>query len=44
LGDEVIARLYEVVKDNPYSGAEKLNTEKLSLEECVEKLRGELES
>jgi len=44
LGDELIAKLNQVVKDNPWSGAEKLNTEKLSLEECIEKLKGELVS
>ncbi len=38
LGDESIAMLDQVIKDNPWSGSEKLNTEKLFLEECVEKL------
>ena len=44
LGDEVIVKLNQVIKDNPWNGADKLNTERLSLEECVEKLKGELES
>ena len=44
LGDEVIARLNQVIVDNPVIGAERLNTETLSLEECVEKLTQELRS
>ena len=42
IGDKVIAHLYKKVKKNPWEGTEKLDTEKLSLEECVELLKKEL--
>lgn len=42
LGDKVITRLHDRVKESPWGGAEKLDTEKLSLDECVEKIRDEL--
>jgi len=44
LGDKIIDKLNRVIKNNPWNGTDKLNTEQLSLEECVEKLKGELES
>lgn len=44
LGNKVIARLHKKVKDNPWEGAEKLDTEQLSLENCVELLKKELKS
>ena len=44
LGDKVIAHLFNVIKENSWSGAEKLNTEKLSLDECVEILKKSLEA
>jgi len=34
LGEELIARLYNLLKENPYPSAIKLNTEELSLEKC----------
>jgi predicted kinase len=42
LGDKVIARLHKSVEKKPWKGAEKLNIEKMSLEECIEKLNKEL--
>jgi predicted kinase len=44
LGDKVIARLHKNVEENPWKGANKLNTEKMSLKECIEKLNKELKS
>ncbi len=44
LGDKVIAHLHKSVIENPWKGAEKLNTEKLSIKECVELLKKELKS
>jgi len=44
LGDKIIAKLNQIVKDNPWIGAEKLNTENLSLEECIEKVKSQLEN
>lgn len=38
LGDEIIAKLNKVIKDNPWPEAEKLNTEQLSLEKCLKLL------
>lgn len=34
LGEATITRLYNILKENPYPNAIKLNTEELSLEEC----------
>ena len=42
LGNETIANLYKVIEKRAWNGAEKLDTEKLSLEECVELLKKEL--
>jgi len=42
LGNEVIIHLFNILKENSWEGAEKLNTEQLSLEECVEVVKKEL--
>jgi len=42
LGNKAIVHLYNVIKENPWSGAIKLDTEKLSLKECVEMLKKEI--
>lgn len=39
LGDEKIESLYQIVSNNPFSESTKLNTEKVSLDECVEIVR-----
>jgi predicted kinase len=43
LGDKVIAKLNQIIQENPWSGAEKLDTEKLSLDKCVDILNKEFE-
>ncbi|MGD9129256.1 MAG: AAA family ATPase [Candidatus Woesebacteria bacterium] len=42
LGDEVIAKLNQVILENPWSGAEKLDTGKLSLNKCIDVLSKDL--
>lgn len=36
LGDDVIAHLYSIIGNNPYEEAIKLDTEKHSIEKCIE--------
>lgn len=36
LGDDVIERLYRVIENNPFKNIIKLNTEKVSINECIE--------
>lgn len=36
LGNKIIAKLNQIIQENPWNGAEKLDTEKLSLDECVD--------
>lgn len=38
LGDDVIAEIYQKLETNPYPNAKMLDTEHLSLQECVEKI------
>jgi len=42
LGDEVIRRIYEQLENTYFPGAIELNTEKVSPEECVRKIKEEL--
>lgn len=42
LGDEVIERIYNIIKKRSWEGTVRLNTEKLSLKECLEVLKKEL--
>ena len=44
LGNEVIAKLNQIIQENPWSGAEKLDTGKLSLNECIDILSRDLKS
>lgn len=44
LGDEVIAKLNKIIQEKPWIGAERLDTEKLSLRECLKILRKALKS
>ena len=39
LGDEVIKRLYEVIENNPFKNIVKLDTEKVSIDECINLLK-----
>lgn len=36
LGDDVIERLYKVIENNPFRDIIKLDTEKVSINECIE--------
>jgi predicted kinase len=40
LGDEIIEKLYKVVEENPYPNASIMDTEKLTLEDCIAEIRG----
>jgi len=42
LGDDVIAGIYQKLEINPYPNAEILDTEYLSLKECVEKITNDI--
>lgn len=44
LGNEVIQKIYEQLESTPYPGAIQLNTEELSLEECVNQIRQTINS
>ncbi len=39
LGDETIAKLFEDLRLNPYQGAINLDTERLSLNQCIDEIR-----
>lgn len=39
LGDEKIKNLYQTVNNNPFPEIIKINTENISLDECIEKIR-----
>lgn len=43
LGDDLVASLYQKVQDNPIEEAIKLDTENMSLEECLEVIRKNFE-
>ena len=43
LGDDLVAGLYQKVQDNPIEEAIKLDTENMSLEECLEVIRKNFE-
>lgn len=42
LGDEVIERLFRTIVENPYQNSIRLNTEKTSLEQCLEIIKSNL--
>jgi tRNA uridine 5-carbamoylmethylation protein Kti12 len=44
LGDEVIEKLYRQLEETFYPGALELDTDKLTIDECVEKIRQELDA
>lgn len=35
LGKETITNLFNIIKENPFTGAVKLDTEKYSVDECI---------
>jgi len=39
LGDEVITQIYQVLENNPFPGAQTLDTENLSIEQCIETIK-----
>lgn len=43
LGDETITRLFNTIKDNPYEGAIKLNTEQYLIEKCIDTINKSFE-
>ena len=42
LGDEVIEQIYERLQNTPYPNARLLDTESLSIDQCVEKIRNDI--
>lgn len=44
LGDEVITKIYEKLKSSPYPSSSPLDTEDLTIEECVSKIEADTEN
>ncbi len=42
MGDEAIVKIYQKLEANPYPNAEPLDTETLTLEQCVEKINSDI--
>ena len=43
LGDKTITQIYEKLESNPYPNSQPLNTESLSVDQCIEKIMNDIE-
>jgi len=42
MGEEILAQIYQKLEENPFPDAIQLDTEKLTLEQCIEKINSDI--